>query len=59
MTIDLRLPHMRDGKPGYDKIKQSLAKLGEMDMMFAFMNEFGKLQEGRKVAYAYDLHRLS
>lgn len=50
---------MRDGKPGYDKIKQSLAKLGEMDMMFAFMNEFGKLQEGRKVAYAYDLHRLS
>ena len=50
---------MRDGKPGYEKTKQSLAKLGEMDIMFAFMNEFSKLHGGRKCVYAYDLLRLS
>ena len=36
IEVDLREDCMRDGKPGYERLKAGLAKFGSMDMMFSF-----------------------
>lgn len=33
---------MRDGKPGYERLKVGLAKLGELDLLFTFVNAVGE-----------------
>lgn len=33
---------MRDGKPGYERIKAGLSKLGELDMMLTFVDANGE-----------------
>ena len=41
VEVDLRDPSMRAGKPGYERLKRSLHKLGELDMMFSFCDAQG------------------
>lgn len=41
VEVDLREPGMRAGKPGYERLKRSLHKFGELDMMFSFYDAQG------------------
>ena len=41
VSIDLRDACMRDGKPGYERHKVSLRRMGEIDVMLAFANAKG------------------
>lgn len=45
VEINLREDYMRDGKPGYERLKVCLDRLGEMDFIMAYNNDFGELQQ--------------
>ncbi|KAL7009760.1 hypothetical protein EMMF5_000668 [Cystobasidiomycetes sp. EMM_F5] len=40
VEINLREDYMRDGKPGYERLKVCLDRLGEMDFIMAYNNDF-------------------
>ena len=41
MEVDLREPFMRDQKPGYERLKRCLERLGEKDTMFSYCDNKG------------------
>lgn len=55
IEIDLKPDFMRSGKPGYERLRTSLSKLGEMDLIATFVDHEGQCLRQPLEAYVLQL----